>query len=57
MATFEVNIPRLKKVFLLHKFELFVWHLLANIFQLLLAKSREKINTVFSPINPAQFGE
>lgn len=57
MATFEVNIPRLKKVFLLHKFELFVWHLLANIFQLLLAKSREKIDTVFSPINPAQFGE
>lgn len=57
MATFEVNIPRLEKVFLLHKFELFVWHLLASIFQLLLANIKEKINTVFSPINPAQYGD
>lgn len=57
MAIFEVNIPRLKTVFLLHKFESFVWHLLAHIFQLLLANIKENINTVFSPINPAQFGD
>lgn len=52
VSSFQVNIPRKKEVFPLHKFLSCLWHLGPNVFQLLLVNGKKKINTVLSPINP-----